>query len=477
MAGITLASLYPRADDRRLYAWYNISSPAYNGTGVEGDKSLDLSDFFFQQIVANNLAVAALTLYIWEYISTLYDEVHLYRFHKFFSRHVILFILVRYGTLPSLILPAFSVWHDFSMDSDGCLQHQQLAICVVQLIVSIVFAWRTVAIWGHGRRITIFFIIIVCLQFGASFGLLWFSEEKLLPNGACMAVTPKDGWNPLPGFYAIAFAYDLLTIGMSIYKLLQFSSLGRPEEPSDSIHWTRIIVSPTLMWKRVQIHIRAMSSSPLVERMTYSGLVYLIVATAYNACSFALEIRQDIHSKALITLYAPLMCILCQRIILLDVKAIWGGSLKGSDGSKEQALVDRVISERRLSWQGSDADPIESPRRGLAEKQGQEDDNHIAVNMNTSTQHDDMMNFQDMLNHSPSSEKQSKLHNWRSFGRKNGSDGADKVTSSPPSTSSMTSSHQPLAPASANMSENNKALALKMAGFEQDSPTDKSPST
>ena len=434
-------SLLPRQEDRRLFSWYNTTTPIpYNGTEIEGDKSLGIQDFFLQQIVANNIAVAALTLYGWEYISTLYDEIHLYCSHKLLSRHVILFALVRYGSLPSLILPAFSVWHDFSQDADGCLQHQQMAICAVQLIVSIVFAWRTIAIWGNGRRITIFFVCIVCLQFGASCGLLWFSEEKLLPNGACMPVTPRNGFNPLPVFYAIAFAYDSLTIGMSTFKLWQFSSLGRPSSRSEQVPWTRTVTSPRLLWKTVKQQWMAMSSSPLVERLTHAGLIYLVVATAFNACSFALEVRNDIHSKALITLYAPLMCILCQRIILLDIKAIWGGIKKPSDGSHERALVDRVLAEKRYSWEGPE---WASPGNVLQERQPS------ARNDPVNTRHHVAV---DIDGRSTPSHKDMETDVQSAHRRQD-----DAAT-----TSSDVSLQHPVV-----VSEENKAIALRLAGLEE----------
>jgi hypothetical protein len=258
-----------------LYSWYNITGP-YNGTDVEGGKSLDFGDFTFQMIVSNNIAVAALTLYIWEWLSTLLDEYRLYSTHKFTSRHVILFLLVRYGTLPSLILPAYSVWHNFMDDRQGCRAHQQLTICVVQLIVSIVFAWRTIAIWDHQRTIVIFFITTVCVQFGASFGLLWFSEEKLLPNGACMPVTPPNGFNPFPIFYAIAFAYDLLTILTSSYKLWKFSALGRQSsvERAQPIQWNSLSTSTRQIRGRVHQGVQGITESPLIQRLTHAGLVY-----------------------------------------------------------------------------------------------------------------------------------------------------------------------------------------------------------
>lgn len=466
---VPLADLYARSfqeeNPDKFYAWWNISS-SYNGTDIEGGQSLDIGDFFFQQIVANNIAVAALTLYGWEYISTLYDEIQLYRSQKLFSRQVILFLLVRYGTLPSLILPAFSVWHNFTNDMTGCLQHQQLAICVVQLIVSIVFAWRTIAIWGHELRITIFFVVIVCLQFGASFGLLWFSEEKLLPNGACMPVTPKNGFNPLPPFYAIAFAYDILTMCMSTFRLWKFSALGRQQIMSEPLQWRQPCNSTRQMLISVKRRVQDMSESPLIEKITHAGLIYFLVASSFNAVALGLEVSKNVHSKAIITLYAPLMCILCQRIILLDVKSIWGGPDKNSTGSREQVLIDRVMGERRLSWQGSDVDSSVLPHASttMSEKSPQQEcpSRHVAVNMAIGK-----VGFEDMLHQEPEIRRPSRLVNWTNFGRHGNHGITDDTPISTPST--IETLHPPRQMeqnrSSQNMSDEDRLTALRLAGF------------
>lgn len=46
-----LAFLYSQdasVNDTRANAFWNVSSPTYNGTDVEGDQSLNINDFFFQ---------------------------------------------------------------------------------------------------------------------------------------------------------------------------------------------------------------------------------------------------------------------------------------------------------------------------------------------------------------------------------------------------------------------------------------------
>lgn len=55
------------------------------------------------------------------------------------------------------------------------------------------------------------------------------------------------------------------------------------------------------------------------------------------------------------------MAILGQRIVLMEVQAVYGSGRK-STGSRERGLVDRVMRDGRLSWEGEDED---TPRRAL----------------------------------------------------------------------------------------------------------------
>lgn len=341
-------------DHRKMLAsWYNITQQTNNGTFDEGNKRIPFSEFYAQQITANNVAVAALTLYAWEFITTWPDEIQMYRKRKLSSIYVILFALIRYGTLPALILPAYSVWHDFRNDPKGCLQHQQLSICFVQLIVAIILAVRTVAIWGRHRLVVLYFAFAVPVQFAVSFALLWFSNEALLPNGACMPVPNKNGINTLPWFYLVAMAYDLSTIFLSTFKLWNYNLLGRTKDTQGLKEAARRPLSTTRtlirQWK---------SLSPLIDNLLKGGLVYLLVATAFNATNFALEYRNELHAHSFIVLYSPLMCILLQRILLMDMHAMWGKD-KHDSGHRERSLVDRVLRDGRYSWQGDEGDAVD----------------------------------------------------------------------------------------------------------------------
>lgn len=53
----------------------------------------------------NNIAVAALTLFGWEFLTTLPSEIALYRHRRLLSPPVILFAFVRYSTVAAVVLP------------------------------------------------------------------------------------------------------------------------------------------------------------------------------------------------------------------------------------------------------------------------------------------------------------------------------------------------------------------------------------
>lgn len=84
-----------------------------------------------------------------------------------------------YLTLWSLLRIAYSIFNDFTDNPEGCLDHMQLTIVPVQTAVGCVFAWRTIAIWRGNPRIKYFLWALMLAQFGASFGLLWHSQEKV----------------------------------------------------------------------------------------------------------------------------------------------------------------------------------------------------------------------------------------------------------------------------------------------------------
>ncbi|PWN41991.1 hypothetical protein IE81DRAFT_150430 [Ceraceosorus guamensis] len=242
--------------------------------------------------VIHDVAVASLTLYAWEFFCTIPQEWSLYRHRKLLSPQVILFAAVRYLAIPALVLPAYSAFNDFSNDPKGCLLHQQLTIVPVQAAVAAIFSWRTCAIWGWAPKIKWGLLALFLAQIGSSFALLWYSGQKLLPTGACMPVAKPGIPNTLAWFYVTALIFDGITVGLSLWKLLELSQSGGPEEHTVR---ARDLCSPWILAKKLRSQWATMT--PLLGRLITSGLIYLFVASAFNLINFALEISNWIHAK------------------------------------------------------------------------------------------------------------------------------------------------------------------------------------
>lgn len=102
-----------------------------------------------------------------------------------------------------------------------------------------------------------------------------------------MPVAGTGPGNTLPWFYLVAFVFDLITVGLSLFKLVQISNSGHPLE--SQLQAKDAFLRPMQFAKRVVNHWRTLT--PLVERLLASGLIYLFVASAFNLLNFALELQ------------------------------------------------------------------------------------------------------------------------------------------------------------------------------------------
>lgn len=214
---------------------------------------------------------------------------------------------------------------------------------------------------------------------------------QLLPNGACMPVSSKGYYNTLPWFYLLAFLYDLTLASLSIFKLWSYTDKSapaslnrrRPSQATTAASAPGIVVIPrqdekdfgsshppspvaphgscSSLQKKAngiarlpvekvrRAHQRWLSLPPLLTRLFGNGLQYFAVASTFNVVSLALEVSNSIHAKSVIALYAPVMAMTCQRLILLEVKVVWGSSYES--GIRERSLVQRALRARE-SWEG-----------------------------------------------------------------------------------------------------------------------------
>ncbi|WFD32622.1 hypothetical protein MSPP1_003670 [Malassezia sp. CBS 17886] len=349
--------------------------------GPTAQRHISVDQFQEQQRIADYITVAALTLYAWEYLATLPRELYMYQPRMIVRPQVILFLLIRYGTIPAIVLPSYSLWHYFG-PNESCPPHEQLTVAVVQFLVACIFSWRTVAIWRRERVVTIFLVVFTMCLFGTSVGLLYFSDDALLPDGACRPISfsgeGEDSVNTVQWFYLSSMIFDTTTLVLSSYKLMQYANMGRrisvhPAHTDRALHASpptsrgpvfrdpfaahrqqsekdalplpsqtrggRRRSSATELARRVQANVVPVATfpyhlardvyqwwstlTPLIARLIANGFVYFFVATAFNLLNFILEVVQSLHSKSFLTLYPPLMCVLCQRMLLKEFDAVW----------------------------------------------------------------------------------------------------------------------------------------------------------
>ena len=332
-----------------------------------------------QTTVANYIAVAGLTLYIWEYLCTLSHELYMWFHPRLLLRpHVLLFLAIRYATIPAIVVPLYSMWGNIKTQED-CPKHEQITVAVVQFVVACIFSWRTIAIWRRRRWVVVFLVTFTVLLFLASLGLLYFSRDAYLVTGECRPALFTDddndhddkryAVNTVQWFYLTCIIFDTVILVLSTYKLFVYANMGRtvntiafrdpfgahrqqmektaaakeaPRDVEAALHvdpaerrtsgagmllrGLRSSVFTVFLFpyrKASALYSWWFSLTPLVARLLRNGVLYFVVATAYSVNNFVLEAVQSLHSKSFLTLYAPLMCVMCQRMLLTEFQAVW----------------------------------------------------------------------------------------------------------------------------------------------------------
>ena len=386
-AVLVLLFLHSVLAERRNPDLFHHSDPNAN-SGVKDPTThtpLSNKDYEREESAANNITVASLTLYVWEYIATLPREIMMYRRHMLVRPQVMLFLLIRYGTLPAIIVTTYSYFGRFK----ECIQHQAITIAVVQCLLSCISAWRTSAIWRHNRVIVIILAILVTSVTISSIVLMYYLDIVRLTSkdGICRPGRDQHDDNPntAPWFYLVSMIFDTITMVLTSYKLITYARLGRDlEQPvfRDPFSGRKELIAAgdekgpkRTFWRRVSMHainihntIAAsvsfyknlhnwtLSFTPLLGRLFYNGLIYFAVATMFNLVTMILELIRSLHSKTLLPLYAPLMCVLCQRMLLVEFDFVWAANLPHLE-VPGIALVDHVTGNRK-SVQQSETDRL-----------------------------------------------------------------------------------------------------------------------
>lgn len=343
-----------------------------------------------QTEVVEYVCVAGLTLYCWEYLVTLDREISMWLHpRRLLHPQVLLFLLIRYATVPTLVVTSYSTWGHFESE-EQCINREQISVAVVQFVVACVFSWRTIAIWRRARWVVAFMVTFTLLLFGASIGLLYFSHDSLLASGACRPSYDQNSnpdsisdVNTVMWFYLIGMIFDTTAVLLSTYKLVVYANMGRQiqritfrdpfEMHRQQLEKGKLVSNPGLndidpfesqahstptLCRRVSDAFRSVlllpmratsailswwySLTPLVARLLRNGMFYFVVATAYNLNNFILEAEKSLHSKSFLALYAPLMCVMCQRLLLVEFDEVWTPFDPEVEYPGRQ-LVDRIM--------------------------------------------------------------------------------------------------------------------------------------
>ncbi|CBQ69250.1 conserved hypothetical protein [Sporisorium reilianum SRZ2] len=302
--------------------------------------------FGHDQAFSNNVAIVAATLYCWEYLMTVPSEIGIYVTIPWRAPHLILFVLMRYTTLVAISLGLFATWHP---QSGACIPYREICTLLVQLSVSAVLGWRTIAIWQRDARIiVIVFLLLTTLMLFSSLLVLSLKSRKL-SNDTCLLVENGNyDFFPLAWFYAGTVLYDTIVIVLSTYRLWQHhNDVGafpdadpKSEGKKSSLHW--------LQWIHAQWH----SLTPLLFRLASNGVLYLGFSTVFNIVCFVVGHWDERRAQDLMLLYSSVMWIVCQRLVLLEVKATWRDRLS-MDGLKQAGNeeTDRLIARiLQASW-------------------------------------------------------------------------------------------------------------------------------
>ncbi|WFD24717.1 hypothetical protein MEQU1_003420 [Malassezia equina] len=371
-----------------------------------------------QTKVANYIAVAGVTLYVWEYLCTLAHELYIWLHPRYLLRpQIFLFMAIRYLSIPALVVPLYGMWGNIKDQSD-CPKHEQITVAIVQFVVSCIFSWRTIAIWRRRRWVVVFLTTFTVLLFVTSISLLYYSQDAYLITRECRPALIANGdhdaadlvhpVNTVQWFYLTCIIFDTVIVILSMYKLLMYANMGRTvnntiafrdpfeayrqqqqqqqqqqNEPEKNVvpDVEAIAIDPrerrasnaTILFRGLRSSMVDMllfpyrkasalyswwsSLTPLVARLMRNGVLYFVVATAYSVNNFTLEVLQSLHSKSFLTLYAPLMCVMCQRMLLTEFVAVWR-PYDDDSVIPGRNLVDAVTGQKRRPAQ-SDIDRFE----------------------------------------------------------------------------------------------------------------------
>ncbi|KAF7333418.1 hypothetical protein MVEN_02357600 [Mycena venus] len=167
------------------------------------------------------MRVSAASIYFFDYLMTLPSEYRIYKRQKKIwnpSAACILFVLCRYVTLVSIIM-ATAFFFGTNWTEKTCVPAVGGALRALSAsIVSIIFMWRTWAIW-HKRRPVLYFLMFAFIPTTVFTWGFVFNQVPEVKNGSCGGLASTGVFGVKWPFALANMLFDALCVGMSTYRL------------------------------------------------------------------------------------------------------------------------------------------------------------------------------------------------------------------------------------------------------------------
>ncbi|KAJ6483147.1 hypothetical protein C8R45DRAFT_1148877 [Mycena sanguinolenta] len=167
------------------------------------------------------MRVAAASIYFFDYLMTLPSEYRIYKRQKKIwnpSMACILFVLSRYITLVSIVM-ATAFFFGTNWTEKTCMPAVGGALRALSAsIVSVIFMWRTWAIW-HKKRPVLYFLMFSFIPTTVFTWGFVFNQVPEVTNGSCGGLASTGVFGAKWPFALANMLFDALCVGMSTYRL------------------------------------------------------------------------------------------------------------------------------------------------------------------------------------------------------------------------------------------------------------------
>ncbi|KAJ7328717.1 hypothetical protein DFH08DRAFT_967131 [Mycena albidolilacea] len=168
------------------------------------------------------MRVAAAAIYFFDYLMTLPSEYRIYKRQKKLwnpSAACILFVLCRYITLVSIIM-ATAFFFGTNWTAQTCVPAVGGALRALSAsIVSIIFLWRTYAIWHKSRPVLYFLMVSFIPTTIFTWGFVFNQVPEVGSSGSCGGLAGTGVFGVKWPFALANMLFDALCVGMSTYRL------------------------------------------------------------------------------------------------------------------------------------------------------------------------------------------------------------------------------------------------------------------